>query len=205
MRKRSRPASGDEPRTGPGTSSSSLSSCVAGTEPAKRMCVGDASQSSTTAKMRSYKKRMKYNRDWQMKWRWLLYDEDGMYCSICMNYGKPPPQTRGAWVTRPVQNWVKAVELLSKHGKSEWHLAAIEALAMSESAKQHGDIVDKMLAASEMERQQNRELMKKLIRSLYFLVRHRIPHTTTFEGLIELQIDNGNDQLHENTQAKKPI
>ena len=150
VRKRSRPASGDEPHTGPGTSSSSLSSCVAGTEPAKRMCVGDASQSSTTAKMRSYKKRMKYNRDWQMKWRWLLYDEDGMYCSICRKYGKPPPQTRGAWVTRPVQNWVKAVELLSKHGKSEWHLAAIEALAMSESAKQHGDIVDKMLAASEM-------------------------------------------------------
>ena len=74
------------------------------------------------------------------------------------------------------------LELLSKHVKSKWHLAAIEALAMSESAKQHGDIVDKMLAASEIERQQNHELLKKLIRSLYFLVRHCIPHTTPFRA-----------------------
>ena len=53
VRKRHRPASGDEPHTGPGTNSSSLSGCVAGTETAKRICVGDASQSSATAKMRS--------------------------------------------------------------------------------------------------------------------------------------------------------
>ena len=52
-----------------------------------------------------------------------------------------------------------------------------------------------MLAASELERRQNRKLMKKLMRSLYFLVRHRIAHTTTFKDLIELQIENSNGQL----------
>ncbi len=83
-----------------------------------------------------------------------MYDEveDGMCCLICVKHGKPPPQSRGAWVTRPIKNWVKATELLSKHEKSEWHLAAIEAQAMSESAKQHGDVVDQLLAASEVER-----------------------------------------------------
>ena len=130
----------------------------------------------------------------------MYNEEDGMYCSICMKYGKPPPQSRGAWVTRPVKNWVKATTLLSNHEKSEWHLAAIEVQAMSETAKQHGDVVDQLIAASEVERQQNRELMKKLIRSLYFLVRHRIPHTTIFEGIVELQIDNGNEQLKVHSQ-----
>ena len=57
-----------------------------------------------------------------------------------------------------------------------------------------------IIAASEVERQQNREFMKKLIRSLYFLVRHRIPHTINFEGIIELQIDNGNEQLKVHSQ-----
>ena len=74
--------------------------------------------------------------------------EDGMYCSICMKYGKPPPQSHGAWVTRPVKNWVKATTLLSNHEKSEWHLAAIEVQAMSESAKQHGDVVGQLTVIS---------------------------------------------------------
>ncbi len=50
-------------------------------------------------------------------------------------------------------------------------------------------------AATSEEKRKNRELIKQLIRSVYFLVRNRIPHTTTFESLIALQIDNGNSQL----------
>ena len=52
-----------------------------------------------------------------------------------------------------------------------------------------------MFSASEVEKRRNRELLKKLIRSLYFLVQHRIPHTTTFNDLITLQIENGDKQL----------
>ena len=45
--------------------------------------------------------------------------------------------------------------------------------------------------------------MKKLVRSLYFLVKHRMPHTTTFTDLITLQIDNGDEHLrvHKNECA----
>ena len=57
--------------------------------------------------------------------------EDGMFCSVCIEHGKPPPQARGALFTRPVKNWVKATKLLAKHEKGEWHLAAIEAQALS--------------------------------------------------------------------------
>ena len=105
------------------------------------------------------------------------------------------PITRSLGNTRPVKNWAKASELFGKHAKSKWHLASTETQALSELAEQHGDVMDRMLAASELERRQNRELMKKLMRSLYFLVRHRIPHTTTFKDLIKLQIENGNGQL----------
>jgi hypothetical protein len=62
---------------------------------------------------------------------------------------------------------------------------------MAEMAKKQGDIIEQMRSASE-EKRKNRAMIMKLIRSLYFLVKHRIPHTTTFQDLIILQIDNGN-------------
>jgi len=127
-----------------------------------------AGKLSVSAKMRAYKSHMRYNRDWEKKWQWLLYDEveDGMLCSICTKFGKPPPQSHGAWVTRAIQNWGKATELLSKHERSEWHRASVEAQVLSETAKKHDDVMDKLVAASEIERQQNQELVKKLIRTI---------------------------------------
>ena len=78
---------------------------------------------SNTVKMRQYKSKLKYNPEWGTKWRWMEYDEHkgGMFYSICKKYGKQPVVARGVWVSRPVNNWVKATELLSKHAKSEWH------------------------------------------------------------------------------------
>ena len=53
----------------------------------------------------------------------MIYDEHqgGMLCSVCTKYGKPPVQARGAWVTRAINNWPKATNLLKKHESSEWH------------------------------------------------------------------------------------
>ena len=116
-----------------------------------------------------------------------------MLCSLCKEYGKPPIQARGAWVTRGICNWIKATDLLTKHEQSDWHKVSVEASAMTKMAKKHGGIVEQMHIASEDEKSKNRALMKKLVRSLYFLVKHRVPHTTTFQDLITLQIDNGNE------------
>ena len=66
---------------------------------------------------------------------------------------------------------------------------------MSQTTKEHGDVMELIVAASEEEKKDIRELIKKLIRSLYFLVKHHIPHTTTFEGLITLLIENGDIKL----------
>ena len=108
-------------------------------------------------------------------------------------YGKPPVQARGAWVQRPVANWVKATELLNKHDKSEWHKVALEKRMVVEGATIHGDILQRMARVSEEDKRRNLELIKKLIRSLYFLIKYRMPHMTTFTDLITLQIDNGDE------------
>ncbi len=56
---------------------------------------------------------------------------------------------------------------------------------MAESARIQGRGINELIVAATSERKRkNRELIKQLIRSVYFLVRNRIPHTTTFESLI---------------------
>ena len=125
----------------------------------------------------------------------MVYDEHqgGMLCLVCTKYGKPPVQVRGAWVTRAINNWPKATDLLKKHESSEWHLAALEAQGMALLGQKTGNVLDRIIAASDEEKRRNREVIKTLIRSLYFLVKHRVPHTTTFNDLISLQADNGNE------------
>lgn len=101
----------------------------------------------------------------------------GMVCTVCKVYGKVLVQAKGAWVTRPVNNWAEATTLLANHEKSEWHLAAVERGAFSQSAEKHGDVIELIVTASEKE---NRKMMMKLIQSLYFVVKHHIPHTTHY-------------------------
>lgn len=48
-------------------------------------------------------------------------------CRFCKKYGKSSATACGGLVTHPINNCVKATELLNKHDKSEWHLASVEA------------------------------------------------------------------------------
>ena len=90
--------------------------------------------------------------------------EGGMFCAVCQKYGKPPAQARGAWFTHPISNWSKAVELINKHEKSEWHLASAEAQAMDESARMQGrGIVELIVVAIGEEKRKNCEIIRQLI------------------------------------------
>ena len=153
--------------------------------------------SSSSCKMRSYKGKLYYDPKWKRLYPWMEYDSflKGMVCSVCTSFGKVPVQAKGAWVTRPVCNWVKATSLLAKHGKADWHKAALEKQKLSLLADKHGGVVEQIISASEEDKLHNRDFIKKLIRSLYFLVKQHIPHTTTFEGLITLQIENDDIKL----------
>ena len=62
-------------------------------------------------------------------------------------HGKVPLQARGAWVTRPISNWVKVTSLLLKDEKSDWHLAAVEKQALSLAVTDHGTVAEQLVAA----------------------------------------------------------
>ena len=64
-----------------------------------------------------------------------------------------------------------------------------------------GNVLDRIIAASDEEKRRNREVIKTLIRSLYFLVKHRVPQTTTLNDLISLQADNGNEIIKQHLSA----
>ena len=61
--------------------------------------------------------------------------------------------------------------------------------ALALSSVENRDVVEQFYSVNEEEKRENCELMKKLIQSLYFLVKHHIPHTTTFKDLVTLQIE----------------
>ncbi len=84
-----------------------------------------------------------------------------MLCSICKEHGKVPVQARGALVTRPVSNWVKATSLLKKHAQSDWHIVAVEKKALSLSVSEHGTVMEQIANASEEQKKLNRDLLKK--------------------------------------------
>ena len=73
----------------------------------------------------------------------------GMVCTVCEVYEKVPVQAKGAWVTRPVNNWAKATTLLANHEKSEWHLSAVERRAFSQSAEKRSDVPNGLDKSSE--------------------------------------------------------
>jgi hypothetical protein len=62
----------------------------------------------------------------------------------------------------------------SKLEKSEWHKVAFEKHMLAEAAAKHGYILQRMARVSEEDKRRNLELVKKLVRSLYFLVKHRM-------------------------------
>ena len=46
-------------------------------------------------------------------------------------------------------------------------------------------------------RQRNRDVLLKLLRSAYFLDKNRIPHTTVYPHLVNLQVANGDNLLEQ--------
>ena len=50
---------------------------------AKRPCLSGVEGTSTTEKMKMYKKNLKFNPKWKEKWCWIDYmSNEGMFCAI---------------------------------------------------------------------------------------------------------------------------
>ena len=153
-----------------------------------------------------YKSKLSYKKEWESKYPWVTCElpSDGMFCSTCQKWGSPPAGSRGAWTTRGVTDWNHATELLKQHAGSQWHRESAATAAMAQHAESGQSVLELQCSCAAQQateqKERNRDVLLKLLRSTYFLVKNRIPHTTIFPHLVELQLANGDKVLEKHIQ-----
>ncbi len=89
-----------------------------------------------------------------------------------------------------MKDWNHATEQLKEHSQSKWHRDSIIFARMAEQGEQQSvvQLLSSAAAKEAEERQErNRAIVLKLLRSIYFLAKNRLPLTTTFDQLVRLQ------------------
>ena len=67
---------------------------------------------------------------------------------------------------------------------------------MAKEAKRRGNVLEQQISTQEVaEKARNRIVLKKLFKCVYFLVKHKIAHTTTFAPLVDLLMECGDQDL----------
>ena len=97
-----------------------------------------------------------------------------------------------------------ATELLKQRSGSKWHQDSSITASMANHIEQQNVIEMQCAGAAkqaEEQKKKNRENILKLMRSIYFLAKNHIPHSTTYNEFIELQVLNG-DGLLEKRRSK---
>ena len=123
-----------------------------------------------------------------------------MFCRLCQKSGTAPATARGVWTTRGIKDWNHATELLKLHSQSKWHRDSVVFARMAEQAESQSVLQLHCSAAAkeaEERRARNRAVLLKLLRSVYFLAKNRLPLTSTYSQLVELQVANGDALLQQ--------
>ena len=103
-----------------------------------------------------------------------------------------------------MKDWNHATEQLREHNQSKWHRDAIIHARMAEQGEQQSVLqlqCSAVLKQDEERRAKNRMIIMKLLRSVYFLAKNRLPLTTTFDDMIQLQIENGDEVLKQHVES----
>lgn len=154
------------------------------------------SQPAATTSRQAGLSKLSYKKEWEQKYPWVSCTnvEEGMFCTFCQKSGNSPITARGAWTSRGIKDWNHATEQLKLHSQSKWHRDSVVYVRMSEQGEKQSVIQIYSAAAAKEEeerRQRNRATLLKLLRSIYFLAKHRMPLTTLYNDLVKLQIENG--------------
>ena len=140
----------------------------------------------------------KYNKKWEKDFPWLEYDSNlqGAFCKICRKAVTREYFSQGSgglWVTKPFQNWKKAVQKMKAHTSSEFHLRQVEAELIATSGH---TIIHELQRFGDSERSKNRKAIKALFAALTTYA-NSIPHTTNFSKLIDLIVSCVGKELEE--------
>ena len=163
----------------------------------------ESKEAKRRRKARSYKAGLSFRPKWKETYGWLLCvsSDEGMFCSIYQIHGRPP-SAKGASTVRGIRNWSHGAEMLKQHNSSQWHKDAVVA---SQNAASGRDVFSMQLAgaakAQEEKRVKNLSIILKLLRSVYFMAKEHVPHSTTFTDLVGLQIENGDDTLKQHVES----
>ena len=157
--------------------------------PSKRPCAVPSSAATSR----------KYNKKWAKDFPRLEYDGNfqGAFCKICRKVetrGQSSQGSGGVWVTKPFQNWKKAVQKMKEHASSESHLRQVEAELIVGSGE---TVVHQLQRFGDSERSKNRKAIKALLGCTHYLCKQHIPHTTNFSKLIDLIVSCGGKDLEE--------
>ena len=95
--------------------------------------------------------------------------------------GEAPPSAKAGWMTRGIVDWNHATELLKQHSGSKWHQDSSITTRMAKHVEQQ-NVIEMRCAGvakeAEEQKKNNREIILKFMRSIYFLAKNRIPHST---------------------------
>ena len=158
-------------------------------------------QLSSSEKRRQYKAMLSYKREWEKKYPSVTCQDasKGMFCTVCMKWGHPSAGSRGAWTSKGISDWSHATEVLKLHGESQCHRDAAVSASMSQQAERGKSVLELQCSAAAKQAasrvEKNSSIMVKLMRSVYFLAKNMIPHTTVYTNLIALQVANGDGLL----------
>ena len=139
----------------------------------KQQCPSSSSfqheQVQRRAKSRPISSRCK---KWGKEFPWLEYDEDhqGAFYNFCRKRGRSRDKTGGARITKPFNNWKKAIEKMQVHSKSDGHIQSCEAEI---TATRERSVMQQLQEVGERDRL-NRAAIKALLHCTHFLARHHI-------------------------------
>ena len=97
-----------------------------------------------------------------------------------------------------MSNWKKSLDKMKAHEASAWHKMAKAKVEAEKQSQAEGSVIQLKQGkerCDEQTKQQNRILIKKLLRIMYFLCKQKIAHFSNFDEVVQLMVGNGDDEV----------
>ena len=137
-----------------------------------------------------------FDSSWLKRWGWLrpVYGSShtvvGLLCHLCQKHKTSARNGSTKWCSEPCM--YMRVDSIHRHAKSQQHARSV---AKEHALLQSGDIGCILSSETRKQISRNREAVVGALRSLYFLLKHSLPHTTHFGPFLEFCILQGCEYL----------
>lgn len=118
------------------------------------------------------------------KFNWIVKQDDGLYCKLCVQFKCSNTVSGGTWVSKPFTRLKDLTERCALHQKSSSHLLAAEKSAQNLISK--SSVSERIEQFATEQFVSDKDIMCKLIDSAYFLFKNEIPHTSNWSNLCRL-------------------